>query len=146
MTPAGPEAAATLAAIHAEAFDRLWSAAALADLLASPGVAALAQGEDGFILVRRVLDEAEVLTLAVRPAARRRGVGRALVEAAAGGLAQAGAGELWLEVACDNAAALALYTAAGFAEAGRRRGYYPREGGPGVDAVVLRRRLNREPD
>ena len=61
-----------LAALHAEAFDTPWDAASLTALLASPGVFAVEQ-PDGFILIRVVADEAEILTLAVRPAARRSG-------------------------------------------------------------------------
>ena len=88
--------------------------------------------------------EAEVLTLAVDPAQRRRGVARALLERGADWAADHGAEMLWLEVAADNAAARGLYAAAGFQEAGRRRGYYGRTGGA-VDALVMRRGLNTGP-
>lgn len=142
LAAVGPEAAPALAAIHAKAFDRPWEASAFADLLAAPGALALMADDDGFILVRRVLDEAEVLTLAVRPEVRRRGLARALVEAAAGVAAEAGAATVWLEVASDNAPALALYATCGFAAAGRRRGYYPRPDGTAADALVLRRDLH----
>ena len=146
MTPiraAGPQDAQALAALHAASFDRPWTADVVREILASPsGLALWAQG-DGFILLRYVLDEAEVLTLAVRPAARRRGLGRALVEAATQAAARAGATVLHLEVAEDNAAARALYAAADFAPAGRRRGYYARgKGAAAVDALILSRRLN----
>ncbi|HZV84470.1 MAG TPA: GNAT family N-acetyltransferase [Brevundimonas sp.] len=129
-----------LADLHAGAFDAPWDAAAFATLLDQPGVAA-AVTPDGFILIRTVAGEAEILTLAVRPAARRRGVGadllaQALILAAAGG-----AGRIFLEVAEDNTAARALYAGAGFAEAGRRRGYYGRKDGPAADALVLARDL-----
>lgn len=129
-------AAARLAALHAEAFDAPWDAAAFATLLDQPGVMA-AETADGFILIRTVAGEAEILTLAVRPCARRRGVGaellaRGVVLALAGG-----AGRLFLEVAEDNVAARALYARAGFTEAGRRRGYYARTDGPAADALVL---------
>jgi ribosomal-protein-alanine N-acetyltransferase len=60
------------------------------------------------------------------------------VEAAAGLAGQGGAGTLFLEVAGDNAAALALYAAAGFEAIGLRKGYYA----TGADAVVMRRTLN----
>ena len=135
-----PEGAAALGRLHAAAFDRPWPAAEIEALARSPGVCVLAaedaQGQAlGFVMARRVADEAEILTLAVAPAARRRGVARALVEAAAG----LGANRLFLEVAADNAAARALYAVAGFAEVGRRRGYYPRADGPAADALVLRR-------
>ncbi|HZC15639.1 MAG TPA: GNAT family N-acetyltransferase, partial [Caulobacteraceae bacterium] len=75
---------------------------------------------------------------------RRAGVGRTLVEAAAVIAAAAGARALFLEVASDNDAALALYRSAGFARAGQRPGYY-RRGAGAVDALVLRRDLNRPP-
>ena len=142
----GPEHAGLMAALHAEAFDRPWSAAEFETLLASSGVGALGVESGGalagFILVRAIAGEAEILTLAVAPAARRRGVGRDLVEAGAGTALALGADVLWLEVAEDNAAALALYAAAGFDIAGRRRGYYARREGPAADAVVMRRVLN----
>lgn len=138
----GPETAPWMAAVHAEAFDAPWGADAFLDLLDRPGVLALAHDWDGFFLAQSVLDEAEVLTLAVRPEARRRGVGRALVEAAAQRLASQGVSVLRLEVAQDNPAGLALYAAAGFAPAGLRRGYYARPGGARVDAQLLVRTLN----
>ena len=78
-----------LAALHASAFPAPWSAAVFADLLAQPGVL-LGVEPDGFILIRVVLDEAEILTLAVVPPARRHGLGRRLVEAAAVAAVQAG--------------------------------------------------------
>ena len=151
---AGPEDAAQLADLHAASFDRPWTEDTLRELLAAPGALALCAdgvgtmvgGGEGFILVRRVLDEAEVLTLAVHPAGRRQGGGRALVEAVADLLALAGVVELRLEVAVDNVPARALYAAAGFEPTGRRRGYYAREGGAApVDAVTLMRRLNSPP-
>jgi len=125
-----------LAAIHAEAFETPWDTASLAALLASPGVFALEEA-DGFILIRVVADEAEILTLAVRPSARRSGLGARLVEAAVVRAAALGADRMFLEVAEDNAAARALYARAGFHEAGRRRGYYARADGSREDALVL---------
>jgi len=138
LRAAPPEDAATLAALHAAAFDRPWNADEIAALMATPGVFALTIDLQGFILCRAIADEAEILTLAVDPARRRAGVGRALVEAAAALAAQGGAGSLFLEVSADNAAALALYAAAGFGRVGLRRGYYV----SGADAVVMRRALN----
>lgn len=132
-------AADRLARLHAEAFvppDAPWSAAAFADLLCQAGVFAVERG-DGFILMRVVADEAEILTLAVRPSARRRGLGGELVGEGAVAAAAQGATRLFLEVAEDNAAARALYARAGFAEAGRRRGYYAGIDGSRRDALVL---------
>ena len=125
-----------LASLHASAFPAPWDEAAFADLLGQAGVFAEA-GDDGFILIRAVADEAEILTLAVRPEARRRGLARRLVEAAAARAAGLGAERLFLEVADDNAAARALYARCGFVETGRRRGYYPGEDGRRTDALIL---------
>ena len=125
-----------LAALHAEAFDTPWDAASLSALLASPGVFAVEQ-PDGFILIRVVADEAEILTLAVRPAARRSGLGGRLVEAAVVRAAALGAERMFLEVAEDNVAARALYARAGFHQAGRRRSYYARSDGSREDALIL---------
>ncbi len=125
-----------LAAIHAEAFDAPWDAAALELLIDRPG-AVLEAEPDGFVLVQVAGDEAEVLTLAVRPAARRRGLARALTVRAAARAAAQGARRLFLEVAEDNAAARALYDALGFRAVGRRPRYYARPDGTRADALLL---------
>lgn len=135
MSPASGTAA-RLAEIHAAAFPAPWDAAAFATLLNQAGVFVL-EAPDGFILLRAVADEAEILTLAVRPAARRAGLGAGLVEQGAVAAAAYGATRLFLEVAQDNAPALALYARAGFAEAGRRPGYYARPDGGRQDALIL---------
>lgn len=125
-----------LAEIHATAFERPWDAATFENLCEQAGVLALGE-RDGFILIRTVADEAEILTLAVRPEARRRGVGAGLVRAGADAARSAGATKLFLEVAEDNPTALALYRSAGFVEDGRRKGYYPRPEGPSAAALLL---------
>jgi ribosomal-protein-alanine N-acetyltransferase len=144
LTAAGAADAEALAGAHALSFDTPWSAADLTALLDSPGVFALAAREEqvvrGFILARAIAGEAEILTLAVEPDQRRQGLGRALLAAAEGAARAAGAETLFLEVAADNPAAIALYRAAGFESVGRRRGYYARAGGV-VDALVLRKAL-----
>ena len=139
------EDAAILAAVHAAAFVHPWPPEAFAELLASPGVFALAVTDEvmvGLILMRAVAGEAEVLTLAVAPTHRRRGAARGLLVAGLELASGLGAETAFLEVAADNSAALDLYRAAGFSDVGRRAGYYPREQGPATDALVLRRALN----
>jgi len=128
--------AETLADLHAAAFAAPWTAGTFAELLVQPGVFA-ETADDGFILIRVVADEAEILTLAVRPEARRRGLGARLAAAAAARAAALGAERLFLEVAQDNAAARGLYARSGFVEVGRRRGYYARPGAAAVDALTL---------
>lgn len=145
---AWPHEADDLARLHAAAFDPPWTAAELRALVEGPGGFALLvedQAPLGFILCRSGGGEAEILTLAVEPKARRRGFAKALVQVAAGAARIAGAESLFLEVAVDNAAALALYRSTGFSEAGVRRGYYDRGGGNRVDALVMRLDLGRAP-
>ena len=129
-----------LASLHAACFDDPWTAQAIGALLATPGAFAFALA-DGFILVRQAADEAEILTLAVRPAARRQGLGRALVRAAAAHAAQKGAQSLFLEVATTNGPACALYEKEGFARSGLRKAYYPGS----LDALVLKAQLPLPP-
>ena len=121
-----------LASLHNSSFPDAWSAQAIADLLAAPGTFSF-HVQDGFILARVAGGEAEILTLAVLPAARGRGLGRALLRAAARHAQALGAASLFLEVGTDNPAALALYAGQGFGPVGRRKGYYD-----GRDALILR--------
>lgn len=139
LVAAGPEDAAILAAIHASAFETgaAWDADTLATLLRLDGTFALRAGEEGFILARQTLDEAEILTLAVDPSARRRGVGAALVSTALAAVAAAGATAMFLEVGESNEAAIGLYAVAGFTRIGLRRDYYA----PGSHALAMRRSL-----
>lgn len=134
--------AVLLADMHRSAFEAPWGEAEIAALLDGPGGFALIADDDGpagFILCRAIGGEAEILTLAVDPAARRRGLGKALVEAAAGVALEKGAEAFFLEVAEDNAPAIGLYQGARFVWAGRRPKYY----GGVTDALIMRRRLNR---
>jgi ribosomal-protein-alanine N-acetyltransferase len=138
--------AGVLAEIHASAFDRPWSAAEIAVLLDSPGTLALQSsgGRKGFVMVRALAGEAEILTLAVAPEGRRQGQARALMQAAIVQALARQAETLFLEVAADNAAALGLYEGLGFEMAGRRKGYYDRgAASPRIDALVMRLCLNR---
>lgn len=127
-----------LAALHATAFDAPWDATAFADLLAGPGVFVV-ESADGFILMRAVADEAEILTLAVRPDARGRGEGGRLTAGGVASAAARGAERVFLEVADDNVSALAVYRRAGFSEVGRRPRYYARPDGSRRDAILLAR-------
>lgn len=128
---------ARLAAIHAASFAEAWDAAALAALMAGEGVVALC-AKDGFVLIRTVADEAEILTVAVAPDARRKGLARALVTQAAQTARASGAARIFLEVSAQNAPAVALYDRLGFAEIGRRRAYYA----DGADARVMALKLS----
>lgn len=127
---------ALMAEIHAEAFDTPWDEAAFAGLLDSPGVCALGD-EAGFILVRTIVDEAEILTVAVRPSARRQGKGRTLVEQAIVKSKAMGGERLFLEVAETNLPAQGLYGVCGFEIVGRRAKYYRKPDGSFEDALMM---------
>lgn len=95
----------------------------------------------GFVLSRAVVDEAEILTIAVAPSFRRQGVGGALLAAHIATLAAQGIKALFLEVEAGNHAALALYRSFDFYQVGTRKGYYPKVGAAAAAALVLRRDL-----
>ena len=138
-----------MALIHAAAFPlpERWGSDEIAAQVSSPGACGficllpVPSGPvgpgGGFILFRMAADEAEVLTLAVSPAARRLGLGRRLLQAALDRAQASGAMHMFLEVALDNLPASSLYAGAGFAQVGLRPRYYP----GGGDAQVLRRDL-----
>lgn len=122
------------------AFGEAWNAAQCLGILGLPGVwltLARKGGKPvGFALNRVIFDECELLLLGVRPAFRRQGIGRALLEHSRGGAAARGARRIHLEVREGNGA-LGLYAQAGFARIGRRRGYYRGVDGQLYDALTL---------
>lgn len=134
-----PEA---LARLHARCFTMPapWSAVAFESFLLDHRVFLLGDAR-GVLLGRVVADEAELLTLAVPPEARRAGRATTLVTDFLQTAFVRGATTAFLEVAADNMAARALYAACGFAEAGRRPDYYRTQTGARVDALILRRAL-----
>ena len=148
LEAATPELAGAMAAAHAQAFDHPWDEAAFLEVMQGPGVfgfVALAEDPVGVVLCRSVAGEAEVLTLAVPPWTRRKGVGQALMEAALGVLRAGGAGSVFLEVDIQNGPATRLYERLGFVRTGLRRGYYDRGAAPRADALVMRLDLTSQP-
>jgi ribosomal-protein-alanine N-acetyltransferase len=141
------EAAEDCAALHAALFEPAWDAASFRALLGQPAAVALLArlGKPpetvGFVLGQVAADEAEVLALGVRADRQRRGIGTHLVEALARAAAQRQARVLYLDVDAGNTAALALYRRLGFAERGRRQGYYLKVDAAAADAVTLARAL-----
>jgi ribosomal-protein-alanine N-acetyltransferase len=131
-----------MATAHRQAFDeKSWREDEFEDLLDGAGIFGfLAEAGDpaGVILCRVAAGEMEVLTLGVTPAARRRGVASALLTATLPEARALGALEVFLEVAIDNDAAIALYERAGFRRAGLRKSYYDRGAAGFMDAIVMR--------
>lgn len=125
-------------------FGEAWNMGQCLGILSLPDVwlTFAEQGEQtvGFALSRLLMEEAELLLLAVEPHARGHGVGRALIERAAEIAAAKGAHRLLLEVR-DGNQAFDLYREAGFGEIGRRRDYYRGRDGTSRDALTLARPL-----
>jgi ribosomal-protein-alanine N-acetyltransferase len=137
--------ARAIAALHGAAFHRGWSDGEIERMLIDRAVLAhrALRGASlvGFILSRLVVDEAEILSVAVASAWRRRGLARRLLDLHLRRLAGLGALAVFLEVEEGNVAARRLYGRAGFREVGRREGYYPDPAGKSTAALVLRRDL-----
>ena len=140
-----------LMAVMDESFDprfgEAWSAIQLGGALAiDTSFARFAAGPDhgcvGFSLCRAAGPEVELLLVAVRPGWRGTGVGSRLIDAAIADAAARRAEEMFLEVREQNQAALALYQSRGFAEVGRRPGYYAGPGGQRYSAITMRRSLS----
>lgn len=148
LVPLVPSDAEAVAVLQAQCFDEAWSGASVAGLLALFGAfgawAAIEDGHGrtprGFVLARTVGDEAEILSLAVLPGHRRRGLGRSLLARAQAIATERGAKTMFLEVAAGNDPARALYTGAGFVRVGARKGYYDTTSGR-EDAVLYARAL-----
>ncbi|HZE93913.1 MAG TPA: ribosomal protein S18-alanine N-acetyltransferase [Gemmatimonadales bacterium] len=128
-------------AIEQAVFADPWSTQDFRDCVMSDALFLVAEGNGahaiaGYVVALDAADEGEILNLAVAPAGRRNGLGRALVEGVLEALAERGVRQVYLEVRESNAPARALYAAHGFREVGRRKQYYRR---PVEDAIVLRR-------
>jgi ribosomal-protein-alanine N-acetyltransferase len=92
----------------------------------------------GFLIAAVVAGEAELESIGVAPAAQRAGTGTALLSELIAEVSRVGASEILLEVRESNLVARRLYARSGFAEVGRRRGYYAH---PVEDAVLMRLEL-----
>ena len=122
-----------LANLHKLCFPhKPWSADDFADLKKS-GCEIIAS-QNGFIVYRTTLDEAEIITIGVHPDARRTGIGVALLGVMEADLKKSGVKHIFLEVAADNTPARALYEQNGFVQIGVRPRYYD-----GVDAIMMRK-------
>lgn len=127
------------------AYGEAWSAPQLAAAFAHGAtfgqVALAGDTPKGFALARLIVDEAELLLVAVDPAARRLGIGRELVEAVATQARDCGGVTLFLEVREGNLPAVQLYKSTGFTVAGRRPSYYGGRNQERFDGLTMRRSL-----
>jgi [ribosomal protein S18]-alanine N-acetyltransferase len=171
LRPVGPFDLPLLAELHAACFtadwDQAWSADSFAEILAMPGAAGLllsaatdhqnsgqpeSGGQEtapfceeplGFVITRSVVDEMEIILLAVRPDRRGLGLGRYLAAAVIERAAKSSMRALFLEYAALNLSAGSLYRRVGFEQVGLRRNYYRGALGAAIDAVTMRLDLHR---
>jgi ribosomal-protein-alanine N-acetyltransferase len=146
IAPVGTEHAARLAAIHAGAFARPWDVHEFERLLADrnvigDGLYLGSRDPVGFVLSRTVVDEAEILTVAIAASLRGRGYSRPLLATHLDALARTGIRLVHLEVEDGNIPALAVYRRLGFEEVGRREAYYRKPDGSRVAALTMLKRL-----
>jgi ribosomal-protein-alanine N-acetyltransferase len=141
FSEAGVRDASAISALHAGSFRRGWDEDEVYRLLLDGAVVAHRVMQRrllvGFIMSRMAADEAEILSVAIAPARRGRGLSRPLLDFHLRCLAGRGAKTVFLEVDEQNEPARRLYARAGFREVGRRQGYYQ----SGATALVLRRDL-----
>jgi ribosomal-protein-alanine N-acetyltransferase len=140
-----PSDGAACAVLHRASFAHPWSASEFEALLTDPscfgdGIEAKSRLA-GFILSRRALDEAEILTIVVDSRLRQHGCGQRLLAAHLARLSALGVVKLFLEVDEGNEAALALYRRMGFAQLGMRKGYYVKKDGLRANALIMGRAL-----
>lgn len=146
IEPFGPHYSQALLAINEAAFPAAWgerwSDKDLLGALGLPGVTALLAGDGhnalfGFLLARKVVDEAEVLLVGVLPEKRGFGIGGQLIETFLQNYCDKPLEKVFLEVRETNTAARALYEKVGFSEIGRRESYYRTKSGECAAAITL---------
>lgn len=146
IEPGETRDAAELARIHRQGFYRGWPMEEFAHFLADKATPAYIACDArrriaGFALIRTVADESELLTIAVDPKWRGKGMGRALMDAVFADLMLSPARRMFLEVDEQNHAAIRLYEKLGFERISSRKGYYSRPDGSSATALVMARDL-----
>jgi ribosomal-protein-alanine N-acetyltransferase len=125
----------TIAELHQLCFPhKPWSADDFADLKKS-GCEIIAS-QNGFIVYRATLDEAEIITIGVHPDARNTGIASAMLGIIEGELKKSGIKSIFLEVAENNTPARRLYESNGYTQIGIRPKYYD-----GIDAIMMKKDL-----
>ena len=140
IVPMAEAHVAAVAELEQVCFSAPWSEASVREELTNPlslWLVSLVDGQvAGYVGSQTVLDEADMMNLAVAPRHRRQGIARQLVEALGDALRAQGVQSLTLEVRASNEAAIQLYRSLGFTQVGRRPNYYTK---PREDALILRK-------
>jgi ribosomal-protein-alanine N-acetyltransferase len=141
-----PRDAPRLAQLHAASFHRGWGEGEFEQMLTERNTLVhrqrVGRRTTGFAVSRTAADEAEILSIAIDPAYRGRGLSRDLLMTHLGHLAGRGVRTIFLEVEENNQPARRLYERAGFTVVGRRERYYQQPGGQQLNALLMRRDLS----
>ena len=120
-----------LANLHKKCFpSKPWSADDFRDLKKSG--CEIIMSENGFIVYRIAVDEAEIITIGVNPESRRNGIATAMIGIIEKTLKNQNVKKIFLEVASTNIPAQKLYKNCGFKTVGLRPKYYD-----GIDAILM---------
>ena len=146
IEPAQPRDADAVAKLHAQSFYRGWPRQDIEAYIIDPDTPTLVASDQrhkvvGFAMLRILGDDVELMTIAVEPKFRGKGVGRALMQACFEDLMMTPVKRMVLEVAADNPAAIKLYRQLGFQQISERKGYYARPDGQPATALVMARNL-----
>ena len=140
ITKMGPEHVSQVAELEKRCFSDPWSeksvASELENELALWLVALEGETLAGYVGSQTVMGETDMMNIAVTPGFRRQGIARELIQALIRELKEWESHSLTLEVRASNAPARGLYESLGFAQAGRRPGYYRN---PKEEALILRK-------
>ncbi|MEO0542298.1 MAG: ribosomal protein S18-alanine N-acetyltransferase [Pseudomonadota bacterium] len=140
----------SVADVHAQTFATAWTDGEIESLLSPSSSWALvarsverAEKLAGFVIMRSAADEAEILSIGVKPSWQRYGVGRMLMDAALAEAYRQRLSSVFLEVEENNRPAASLYTKLGFHMVAERPGYYRQPDGSRSKAIVMRRDLDQ---
>ena len=144
IRPASAKDSDILVGIHRESFPNYWNVQDFNDFFAVPGTYAFTANAPepvGMVVLRAQFEQADIITIAILPEWRRRGIARSLLEKVLAEAAKLGAKQLFIDVEEGNIAGLALYQAFGFKQISRRKLYYRQKDGSFTDALVMTRKL-----
>lgn len=146
IEPATPRDADAVAKLHAASFYRGWPRQDIEAYIIDPDTPTLVACDAkrrvvGFAMLRILGDDVELMTIAVEPKYRSKGLGRALMQACFEDLRMTPVRRMILEVAADNPSAIRLYQKLGFTKLSERQGYYARPDGRPATALVMARNL-----
>ena len=132
--------AGIISVLHGACFEEIWNEKSINEMLNMPGmIGFLIETEEkipqGFIMMRVAADEAEIISIGVIPAARKKGLASILLLKSIKRAAISNVAKIFFEVAEDNKAAIAFYKTFGSQIIGKRPGYYKRSSKK-IDAII----------